>query len=80
MNRYSKEDKLLTITRSDGSTCQTKPIKLWRQRCHCECKNHGPCEHDFSGPVVFTRNSGSVTCRHCGMDAMSHDMEVSDDA
>ena len=45
-----------------------------RQGCVCECKTGGPCEHDFSGPVVYTKNSGSVVCRHCGMTAMAHDI------
>jgi hypothetical protein len=49
---------------------------LIRATCRCECKSHGSCEHDFSGPVVYTKNSGSVTCARCGMDAMSHDVRV----
>ena len=66
----------LKITHSDGSTHEMVPLKAWRQRCRCECKNGGPCEHDFSGPVVYTKNSGSVVCRHCGMTAMEHDMKL----
>ena len=64
----------LIITRPDGSTHEIVPLKSWRMRCRCGCKEHGQCEHDFSGPVVYTKDSGSVTCRHCGMDAMTHDM------
>lgn len=66
----------LKITRSDGSTHETVPVKQWRQRCRCECKTGGPCEHDFSGTVVYTKNSGSVVCRHCGLSAMAHDIGV----
>jgi len=46
--------------------------------CRCECETHGHCEHDFTGHVVYTKNSGSVTCRHCGMTAMSHDVKLMD--
>ncbi len=69
------EDNVLVINRTDGTTHETIPLKSWRQRCRCECATHGLCEHDFSGPVIYTKNSGSVTCVHCGMDAMSHDMK-----
>jgi hypothetical protein len=68
--------KTLKITRSDGSTHETVPLKPWRQICCCECKTGGPCEHDFSGPVVYTQNSGSVVCRHCGLSAMAHDIKL----
>lgn len=66
----------LKITRSDGSTHETVPVKQWRQRCRCECKTGGQCEHDFSGTVVYTKNSGSVVCRHCGLSAMAHDEQI----
>ena len=45
-----------------------------QKRCRCECKEGKSCEHDFSGFVVYTKNSGSATCVHCGMTAMAHDM------
>ena len=67
-------DDILKITRADGSTHATVPLKSWRQRCRCDCKKGGLCEHDFNGSVVYTKNSGSVTCRYCGMTAMAHDM------
>ena len=66
----------LVITRFDGSIHSVIPLKAWRERCRCECKTGGPCEHDFSGPVVYTKNSGSVVCRHCGMTAMAHDIKL----
>jgi hypothetical protein len=65
--------EMLVIHRDDGSTHEVKPLKTWRQRCICKCKEGGSCEHDFSGKVVYTKNSGSVTCVHCGMTAMAHD-------
>ena len=66
----------LTIHRSDGSTYETDPLKAWRQRCRCECKTGGLCEHDFIGKVIYTKKSGSVTCVHCGMSAMQHDLAL----
>ena len=68
-------DKLV-ITHFDGSVHSVIPLKAWRERCRCECKTGGPCEHDFSGTVVYTKNSGSVVCRHCGLSAMAHDIGV----
>ena len=56
--------------------------------CKCNCPD-GDCEHDFlNGPVKYwdengnevpTQNgavTGSTVCKHCGMDAMSHDLWV----
>ena len=52
------------------------PDRRERQPCLCNCKDGGPCGHEFDGPVVYTENSGSVTCKHCGMAEMSHDMKL----
>ena len=32
------------------------------------------CGHNFNGPVKEFENGSSVTCEHCGMMAISHDM------
>jgi hypothetical protein len=69
--------KITNLNRTIETGAYTAPQIVWKPlRCRCECIDHGPCEHDFSGPVIYTRRSGSVTCQHCGMDAMSHDMKL----
>ncbi len=32
------------------------------------------CSHEFTGPCAFRSGFGSVTCKHCGMLAMDHDI------
>ena len=32
------------------------------------------CDHDWSGPEVEGERFSSVTCCHCGMTAIGHDM------
>jgi len=45
--------------------------------CLCDCPT-GECAHDWSGPrETFEDGSGdTVTCVHCGMWAINHDMRV----
>ena len=69
-------ERMLKIVRHDGSIREVTPLKTWRQRCICKCKEGGSCEHDFSGEPVYTKNSGSVVCVHCGMTAMEHDTKL----
>lgn len=70
----SKNNKKKEVHCSLRNTHKVVPVNQCRQECHCECKTGGLCNHDFSGPVVYTKNSGSVVCQNCGMTAMAHDM------
>lgn len=45
-------------------------------RCYCDCASGGPCEHDWSGPMVEFDSGCSASCARCGMTAMTHDLRV----
>ena len=48
--------------------------------CYCECgrEPRGPCEHKWDGPDWESEDgrASSITCSHCGMTAMSHDLRT----
>ena len=45
------------------------------EACYCDCENHGPCEHEFSGWREFDDgNGGEQFCARCGMGAMQHSL------
>lgn len=48
-------------------------VDIKRKPCLCDCP-HGECHHDWSGPPVDIKNGFSVTCAHCGLAAIDHDV------
>lgn len=74
--RNAATDAWLEEMKAQGFTAVSTCALHDRNACYCDCANHGPCEHDWSGPEYVSEDGclHSATCARCGMTAFSHSL------